>query len=180
MLVLAGGGLRATEAAILEVGQVDHRHNRLIVEGTKTSNAVRRPDMPPRLMKRLEPYVDAQRHRGRGAPLFVNRTGRPRNRHTVRDQVKRVAIRAELLAEAGIIPAITDIALLTAHDLRRTYIALLLARNMDLAKVQAQVGHSTSNTKMILEIYNSLRSRVDRSQNWSNVERDLLGPPGAV
>ncbi|MDX6690525.1 MAG: hypothetical protein QOG15_1982 [Solirubrobacteraceae bacterium] len=174
MTVLVGSGIRAAEAGTLEVGNVDFRHNRLDVHGTKSENAHRTPDMGPRKMQRLKPYVAAHRHRGLKAPLFITRNGIPRDRSTIRAEVTRVGKRAQLLAEEGILPAIGGVEHLTTHDLRRTYVALLLSRNFDIAYVQDQVGHSKAEVSMILEVYNKVR-RIDRSDHWTDLEDDMFG-----
>lgn len=175
-IVLVAGGLRGSEAGNLNTDDVDSRHRRLNVHGTKTPKADRRPEMPPRLMRRLDTYARAQRDRsGATPPLFVTRNGVRRNRYTVRGLVKRIAIRAKLLADEGLLTPINDIERLTTHDLRRTYVALLFARTFDLAYIQRQVGHTPEDIRMTVEVY-SKALRVDRSANWSNVEDDLLGP----
>ena len=174
-LVLLAGGLRGSEAGHLDVKDVDGRHGRLNVHGTKTAKSERKPVIPPRSMKRLESYISARPGRDSCAALFVTRSGQRRNRYTVRSLVKRIAIRAQQLAGEGLLAPISDIERLTTHDLRRTYVALLFARTFDLAYVQDQVGHTPEDIRMTVEVYNNAM-RIDRSANWSNVEDDLLGP----
>jgi len=174
-IILLAGGLRGSEAGRLDVQDVDVRHGRLNVHGTKTPKAERKPEMPPRAMQRLESYISARPKGDTSEALFVTRNGRRRNRYTVRSLVKRIAIRAQQLAAEGLLAPINDIERLTTHDLRRTYVALLFARTFDLAYVQSQVGHTPADIKMTVEVYNKVL-RIDRSANWSNIEDDLLGP----
>ena len=173
-IVLLAGGLRGSEAGRLDVKDVDVRHGRLNVHGTKTAKSERKPVIPPRSMKRLESYIRARPGGDGCAALFVTRSGQRRNRYTVRSLVRRIAIRAQQLAGEGLLPPINDIERLTTHDLRRTYVALLFARTFDLAYVQDQVGHTPEDIRMTVEVYNNAM-RIDRSANWSNVEDDLLG-----
>jgi integrase len=174
-IVLLAGGLRGSEVGRLDIQDVDTRHGRVNVHGTKTPNAERTPEMPPRSMRRLESYISARPDGDTDEALFVTRNGRRRNRYTVRSLVKRIATRAQQLADEGLLAPINDIERLTTHDLRRTYVALLFARTFDLAFVQRQVGHTPEDINMTAHVYNKAL-QIDRSANWNRVEDDLLGP----
>jgi integrase len=66
----------------------------------------------------------------------------------------------------------------TPHDLRRTCVALLLSppHPYDLAFVKKHVGNTSS--RLVLEIYNELQERKDRSGPAREFDRTLFGDDG--
>jgi integrase len=138
---LGCGGLRATEAAELDVCDVDLAHRRLRVRDSKTEAGVRDVDMTPRLVDELDRYLNSRKGVQPNEPAFPTRTGARRDRDNTRQRVIAPALRrTNRERRAARLPPIE--VHVTPHTLRRTYISLMLAAGADVPYVQAQVGHT--------------------------------------
>ena len=79
---LGCGGLRASEAAELDLGDIDLVHGKLHVRDSKTEAGVREVDMTPRLINEVRRYLATRPNAGREEPAFPTRTGGRRTRTT--------------------------------------------------------------------------------------------------
>jgi integrase len=158
---LGCGGLRATEAADLDVGDIDLAHRKLHVRDSKTEAGIRDVDLTPRLADELARYLNTRNDSRPDQPAFPTRTGARRDKDNIRQRVIAPALRKanRERCAAGLPPITVHV---TPHTLRRTYISLMLAAGADVPYVQAQVGHT--DPKMTLEIYALVLKRRDRSQ----------------
>jgi integrase len=158
---LGCGGLRVSEAAALNIGDVDLAHAKLYVRDSKTEAGVREIDMTPRLVDELSAYLATREGAGPDEPVFPTRTGGRRDKDNIRNRVVTPAVKqANREREAAGLPRIG--VAVTPHTLRRTYISLLLSAGAEVPYVQAQVGHS--DPKVTLEIYAHVLKRRDRSR----------------
>jgi integrase len=156
---LGCGGLRATEAAELNVVDIDILHGKLHVRDSKTDAGVREIDMTPRLVDELAAYLATRTDARPDDPAFPTRSGARRDKDNIRNRVVAPALKqANREREAAGLPAIG--VAVTPHTLRRTYISLLLSAGAEVPYVQAQVGHS--DPKVTLEIYALVLKRRDR------------------
>jgi len=159
--VLGCAGLRATEAAQLDVGDVDLLHGKLHVRDSKTEAGVREVDMTPRLVTEVEAYFATRPGALASDPAFPTLTGGRRDKNNIRERVvASIVRRANRDREAAGLPPIG--AGVTPHTLRRTYISLMLSAGAELPYVQGQVGHIDA--KVTLEIYAIVRKRRERGQ----------------
>jgi integrase len=157
---LGCGGLWATEAAELDVSDVDLAHRKLRVRDSKTEAGVRDVDMTPRLADELARYLNTRKDARPNEPAFPTRTGALRDKYNIRQRVIAPALRkANRERSAARLPPIE--VHVTPHTLRRTYISLMLAAGADVPYVQAQVGHT--DPKLTLEIYAMVLKRRDRT-----------------
>jgi integrase len=156
---LGCGGLRASEAAALNVSDVDLTHMKLHVRDSKTEAGVREVDITPRLADELAAYLATRPEARLEDPAFPTRTGGRRDKDNIRNRVVTPAVNAaNRERKAAGLPEIgVDV---TPHTLRRTYISLLLSAGAEVPYVQAQVGHS--DPKVTLEIYAHVLKRRDR------------------
>jgi len=159
--VLGCGGLRVSEAAALNVSDIDLAHRKIYVRDSKTDAGVREVDMTPRLVDELVAYLATRDKARPGDPAFPTRTGSRRDKDNIRNRVVAPAVKqANVEREAAGLPAIG--VAVTPHTLRRTYISLLLSAGAEVPYVQAQVGHS--DPKVTLEVYAQVLKRRDRSR----------------
>jgi integrase len=157
--VLGCGGLRATEAADLNVADVNLLHRKIFVRDSKTDAGVRQVDMSPRLARELEAYLGTRPTVSPADPAFPTRTGARREKDNIRNRVVAPALkRANQDREAAGLPLIG--VHVTPHALRRTYISLMLSAGAEVPYVQEQVGHADA--KVTLEIYAQVLKRRDR------------------
>ena len=171
-ITMLAAGARATENADLTLGDLALLDRHFVVPGTKTINAERASGMTDGVYRRMAQYVNSRRHDDPTSPAFPNALGEQRDRHSISWFVERVANRARLLAERENRPFPRHV---TPHDLRRTCVALLLSppHPYDLAFVKKHVGNTSS--RLVLEIYNDLRERKDRSGPAREFDRTLFG-----
>ncbi|MEJ7786785.1 MAG: tyrosine-type recombinase/integrase [Solirubrobacteraceae bacterium] len=171
-ITMLAAGARAAENAHLTLGDLAVLPRHFVVPGTKTVNAERSSGMTNGVYKRMAQYVHSRRHDDPGSPAFPNALGKQRDRHSIAWFVERVAARARLLAERENRPFPRHV---TPHDLRRTCVALLLSppHPYDLAFVQNHIGNSSS--RLVLEVYNKLQERKDRTGPAREFDRTLFG-----
>jgi integrase len=72
---LGCGGLRATEAADPDVGDIDLAHHKLHVRDSKTEAGVRDVDITPRLADELARFLNTRKDNRANQPAFPTRTG---------------------------------------------------------------------------------------------------------
>lgn len=127
--LLYGCGLRVAEACALEVGAIDLGHRTLRVIGK--GNREREVPLPGFVVTILERW-----YRERGAwngPVLTSRDGDSVHPNTIGSALDR------RLRQAGLEAA-------SPHDLRRTFVTLMLADGVDLSTVQALAGHADPRT----------------------------------
>jgi integrase len=119
MATLGCGGLRATEAAALDVRDVDLAHKKLRIRDAKTEAGVRDVDMTPRLHAELARYLATRQPAGPDDPAFPTRSGARRDKDNIRQRVVAPAVRKanRQRIAAGLAPVSVHV---TPHTLRRT------------------------------------------------------------
>ena len=127
--LLYGAGLRVAEAVELEVGRVDlgRRLVRLVGKG----NAEREVPLSPWVVSELEAWYRVRG--GANGPVLVGATGQALHPNGLASSLGRAVQRAAIEHA-------------TPHDLRRTFVTLLLGTGYDLATVQALAGHADPRT----------------------------------
>jgi integrase len=163
LAVLAGTGLRISEALALRRRSVDLVRGTLEVEASKTPTGRRVIDLPPALRDELALYLAGSPRREPDALVFPTKTGRMDNRNNVRRRliVKAVKRANVKLAEQGIAP----IGRISPHALRRTYASLRCAVGDDPAYTAEQLGHVDA--RFTLSVYTGA---VKRPQRLSGAE----------
>jgi hypothetical protein len=164
-------GLRVSELCQLEQRHVHLAARKIHVREAKTTAGVRAVDIRPRLLEELTAYNAARGEVDPAAPAFPTRTGRPRDKDNVRENVIRRAVERanELRARRGEPPILAHV---TPHTFRRTYISFMLAAGFDLPYVQEHVGHDDPTTT--LKIYAQVIRRPDRDNLRADM-RALIG-----
>lgn len=144
--VLYGAGLRASEAANLRLGDVDHREGLLHVAGK--GRRERRAPLGAVGLRALSAWIRKGRPRfaapGTGDRVFLASGGGPLGRRGVYAVVKAAVIRAGIDPEAS------------PHTLRHTFATHLVQGGADLRAVQEMLGHASINTT---QIYTQLEDR---------------------
>jgi integrase len=139
------GGPRTTAGGALLERDVDLANGRFMVGQDKTDAGVREVDMLPLLREILIEYkaqkIEEGLPSGPDDPLLITVTGKPRDRHNVRQRVviPVVAKAEELLAERGGQPLPQGI---SPHKLRHTFASVLIAIGKDPAFGMHQLGHT--------------------------------------
>lgn len=153
--LMLGGGLRKAETTSLtcEALDLDGGHLRIIGKGDKE----RLVPLPPAVVSAVREWLEV-RGRAPGA-LFVQC---PRKTAFLRaDRLKPLEPRGKALNEmldrrcrqAGV-------GRCTPHDLRRTYVSLLLAEGVDLFTVQQLAGHSNPATTALYDLRGEARLKA--------------------
>lgn len=143
-LLMLGGPRAAASGSLLE-RDVDLANGRFLVKQDKTDAGMREVDMVPLLREILTEYRAQKMQEGlpTGAndPLLITRSGKPRDRHNVRQRVviPVVAKAEELLAQRGGQPLPQGI---SPHKLRHTFASVLIAIGKDPTYVMHQLGHT--------------------------------------
>ncbi len=140
LALLYGCGLRSVEITRLLFRDLDQEEREVVVRGKGSKD--RRVPIPDGAGVHLDNWVD---YRGRRhGPLFC--TARSIRRMTLQpispDAVYRVVV--DLVEAAGIERA-------TPHDLRRTFITLLLDRGADAVIISRLAGHASVNTTTLYD-----------------------------
>jgi len=92
---LGCAGLRATEAAQLNVGDVDLAHAKLFVRDSKTEAGVREVDLSPRLVRELAAYLATRSGASPTEPAFPTLTGCRRDKDNIRNRVVTPIVASE-------------------------------------------------------------------------------------
>jgi integrase len=168
--MLGCAGLRVSEAAALDLGDIDLTHRKIRVRDAKTEAGVRSVDVTARLACELRAYLAERAGDPPTAPAFPTRTGNRRDKDNIRERVLAPALgRAQQLRERRGLPPIG--VHVTPHTLRRTYISLMLSAGADIPYVQAQVGHR--DPKLTLSIYALVVQRRDRREFGDAFDRHM-------
>jgi integrase len=180
--LLAWTGLRVSEALGLTWNDIDlegtELHVRHALDETtgalkrpKTTTSVRAVPLLPVVVSMLKEHRKSQLHQGLYSSerlVFTTATGKPMNRHNVRNQ--------------GIVPAATKAGLhgpgkatVTTHDLRRTFLShLILGLGLDPVRVAKIAGHS--NPSMTLNVYaEEFDKALHRDDLFARIEAAGLG-----
>lgn len=143
LLMLAGS--RAAAGGSLLERDVDLANGRFLVRQDKTDAGMREVDMLPLLREILTEYRAQKMQEGLPTgpndPLLITRSGKPRDRHNVRQRVviPVVAKAEQLLAQRGGQPLPQGI---SPHKLRHTFASVLIAIGKDPTYVMHQLGHT--------------------------------------
>lgn len=150
MLLAATTGLRRSELIALEWRDVDFSKGQILVRGTKSNAATRTVPLMPMIAQRLR---DLDRP---GATVFATQSGASLSSRNVNRDVNRTK-KALGLPES-----------LRLHDLRGTFISLLVDEGTGIRAIMEMVGHASPKTT--LEVYaraysESKQSAVANLQN---------------
>jgi integrase len=159
LAVLALAGLRISEALDLRWRDVDPSARWFQVAEAKTHAGIRQVHLTPVLRKLLLEYRLRTPHSGPNDRVFPTKKGKRDNPSNIRNRLLTAAVRLanEELRRQGH----QEIADITPHSLRRTYISLELAAGSDVPYVMKQAGHS--DPRMTLSVYAGvIASKTDR------------------
>jgi integrase len=158
LAVLAGAGLRISEALSLRWRHVDLMGAGTLFVGSKTNAGVRTVDLTAALREELRAWWRETPHDRPDDYALPSSTGRQANPSNLRRDVLRPAIDAANveLAKDGI----TAIGAVTFHSLRRTYASLRCACRDDVAYTSAQIGHT--DPRFTLKVYTQATKRRER------------------
>jgi site-specific recombinase XerD len=141
--LLAGNGLRVSEALALDVADVGAERGHRTVQITRKGGKKATVPLAPPVADALDAYLD-----GRVAgPLFATATGARVDRVYARRLVKRLA------KDAGITGAVSP------HTLRHAFVTLSLDAGVPLRDVQDAAGHADPRTT---RRYDRARHNLDR------------------
>jgi integrase len=158
-LLMLGGPRASASGALLE-RDVDLDNGRFLVRHDKTDAGMREVDMLPLLREILTEYraqkIQEGLPTGPNDPLLTTRSGKPRDRHNVRQRVVTPVVTKaeELLAQRGGQPLPQGI---SPHKLRHTFASVLIAIGKDPAYVMHQLGHT--DPAFTLRVYTHIMRR---------------------
>ncbi len=169
LAVLAGAGLRISEALALERRDLNLERAELRVRESKTDAGARIVHLTAALLDELIGYYAAEPWRQPTDPLFCTRRGKRDNRNNVRQRLVVPAAKAAnvKLAELGIDPIGEN---LGPHGLRHTYASLRCAAGDDPAYVAEQTGHEDA--RFTLNVYTHAIKRRHRLTEAERVQYD--------
>lgn len=134
LMTLYAGGLRLSEAAALQIPDIDSGRMQLRVARGK-GNKERLVPLSPRLLTELRTYWKAYRPKEH---LFPGKTpGRPYAATSIQKAVKRAAARAKIQKNV------------TPHTLRHSYATGLLEAGVDILTISRLLGHASFATTMV-------------------------------
>ncbi len=148
--LLAGCGLRVSEACHLAVDDLDRQGERPILRVTRAAKGgrARNVPVPAPVVAAVDTYLDERERRGGaapelraapGAPLLVRADGRALNPQVVDRLLRRCAAAAGLRLPTGAV----------AHALRHHYGVELTLRGVPLSSLQQLMGHADPRTTSI-------------------------------
>jgi len=135
LMLMLSVGLRRSEAVALNHGSFDFDRRRVSVMGK--GGKVRHHDISGVTLKNLRQWADACQVNSEDSPFFtqVVKSGITSKRLTANSIYRIVRMYGESINMKGLRP----------HDLRRTYVSLLLEQGVDLNTVSQAIGHSSVN-----------------------------------
>jgi site-specific recombinase XerD len=173
--LLYGGGLRISELASLNVGQLDLGEGSAIIHGKGSKERVVLFGEPA--MQAVERYlaegrpgiISAIQHpnskiQNDGA-LFLNRFGGRLTARSVQSLIKRHAVAAGIAADVH------------PHLLRHSFATHLLDGGADLRIVQDLLGHSSANTTQIYTHVSQARQAQVSAAAWEKLAEQALDGP---
>jgi integrase len=176
-VLLAGTGLRYSEAAALRWGDIDLENRRLVVtrrlarDGTedtpKTSRSRRAVPLPATVVTQLRQHYLRSRFKAKDDRVFCTRNGTHLSDTNLRRRVLCPALRAAGLPEMG------------HHGFRHSFISNALAAGTPIGYVSRIVGHSSISVTMdryghiALDTLDEAGTRIDGflfGEGWNNGE----------
>lgn len=135
LILMLSVGLRRSETVALNQGSFDFDRRRIYVMGK--GGKVRHHDISGVTFKKLKQWAAACQANHEDSPFFtqVVKSGITSKRLTANSIYRIVRTYGELINMKGLRP----------HDLRRTYVSLLLEQGVDLNTVSQAIGHSSVN-----------------------------------
>ena len=167
-LLMLGGPRASASGALLE-RDVDLDNGRFLVRQDKTDAGMREVDMLPLLREILTEYraqkIQEGLPTGPNDPLLTTRSGKPRDRHNVRQRVVTPVVTKaeELLTQRGGQPLPQGI---SPHKLRHTFASVLIAIGKDPAYVMHQLGHT--DPAFTLRVYAHIMRRSPQEREKLN------------
>jgi integrase len=158
LALLAGTGLRISEALALRWQHIDLGTGTLYVVESKTERGVREVHLSHALREELALYrADARYGTADDFVLCTSTGGRHSASNLRRDVLAKTVDAANVKLEAARIAPIPPI---TFHSLRRTYASLRIACGDDVSYVAAQLGHEDG--RFTLRVYTQATKRRER------------------
>jgi len=155
LLTFLKSGIRESELAALEIGDIDFLHDELIVREGKGKKERKIPLMPElkRALKRYLADRDQQDNIVDDETFFLARNGTSLNRSSIRKLVKKYYAKAGM-RKSGV------------HTLRHTFSAHNANNGMPIADLQKVLGHKKKETtlKYIHAVNTSLRETMLKTQ----------------
>jgi len=155
LLTFLKSGIRESELAALEIGDIDFVHDELIVREGKGKKERKIPLMPElkRVLKRYLADRDQQDNIVDDETLFLARNGTSLNPSSIRKLVKKYYTKAGV-RKSGV------------HTLRHTFSAHNVNNGMPIADLQKVLGHKKKETtlKYIHAVSSSLRETMLKTQ----------------
>jgi site-specific recombinase XerD len=139
--LLAGSGARVSETAALQVGDVDRRHQVVILRlrrSTKSGNERDIP-LPDRVVDALDSYLAERTLSGRAQPLLVRLDGERMTRQDLDEVLRRLCRAGGVTAPDGEM----------AHGLRHHYGTQLALHGVPVRVIQQLLGHADPRTSSI-------------------------------
>ena len=161
--MLYGGGLRISELASLDTGQVSIEDGVAIVHGKGAKERVVLFGEPA--MAALVLYLRDGRPRlakGPEAALFLNRSGTRLSARSMQTMIKHHALAAGILQDVH------------PHLLRHSFATHLLDGGADLRIVQDLLGHASANTTQIYTHVSKARQAEVTQRAWEGIAEQAL------
>ena len=161
--LLYGGGLRISELASLDTGQVSIEDGSAIVHGKGAKERVVLFGEPA--MAALVRYLRdgrASLARGSEAALFLNRSGTRLSARSMQTMIKQHALAAGILQDVH------------PHLLRHSFATHLLDGGADLRIVQDLLGHTSANTTQIYTHVSKARQAEVTLRAWEGIAEQSL------
>jgi integrase len=149
------------------------------VRQAKTDAGTREVDLLPLLREQLIEHKAASQRAGPEHHVFVTASGKPRDRHNLRQRVVApiVARADELLIERDAQPLPTG---LSPHKLRHTFASLLVGLGNNPAAVMAQLGHTDPTFTLRVYAHMMRRGLGERERLRALIEGKNLGAVWAL
>jgi len=139
--LLTGSGARVSETAALQVGDIDRRHQVMILRlrrATKSGNE-RDVPLPERVVDTIDAYLAERISSGRAQPLFVRLSGEQMTRQDIDEVLRRLCRAGAVTAPDGEM----------AHGLRHHYGTQLALHGVPVPVIQQLLGHADPRTSSI-------------------------------